>query len=152
MRVQVLGVGSTILSDDGLGIRVIERLRKENLPDRITLTEAGTAGAVLLDIIEEGDRLIIIDVIQSGARPGTIHELSLDDLSSVAPAHLASSHGFDLITTLSLARGIGDRDVPRDVAIIAVEAVDITTFAENCTPEVERAIDEVVKRIKTKIL
>lgn len=151
MRVQVLGVGSTILSDDGLGIRVIERLRDENLPGKVTLTEAGTAGAVLLDIIEEGDRLIVIDVIQSGARPGTIHELSLDDLSSVAPAHLASSHGFDLITTLALARGIGGKDVPHDVVIIAVEAADITTFAENCTPEVEAAIDEVVNRVKEKL-
>ncbi len=147
-----MGIGSTILSDDGIGIRVIERLREERLPDNVTLTDAGTGGAALLDMIEEGDRLIVVDAMQSGVSPGTVRELSVEELPSVATAHLASSHDFDLITALALARDVLDRKVPRDIVVIGVEAADVVTFAESCTPEVTRAIDEVVERVKAKCL
>lgn len=152
MQVQVLGIGNTIRSDDGLGVRVIERLRQEGLPKNITLTDAGVGGAALLDMIEEGDRLIIVDAIISGDKPGTVRELSVEELPSVATAHLVSSHDFDLMTALALAQNVLDKKVPRDIVIIAVEAADIVTFADSCTPEVVRAIDEVVERVKEKCL
>ena len=151
MKTQILGIGNSILSDDGVGVHVVERLKAEEVPPGVVLTVGGAGGSALIDMIEEGDRLIMVDAIVTGAPPGTIHELSVQDIVSTVPIHLGSSHVFDFLTILGLGKEVLGKKIPSEIMIIAVEVADITTFSEECTPPVKDAVNRVVRLVKSKL-
>jgi len=59
---------------------------------------------------------------------------------------LSSPHQINLVTALELGKML-NLAMPKEVTVFAVEAKDITTFGERCTPELEKAIPEVVKMV-----
>jgi hydrogenase maturation protease len=76
----VIGLGDVVLSDDGLGVHAVRRLRERpSLPEGIELIEGGTAGLLLLPWLADSERVIIIDAIDTGAPPGTLVRLEGDD-------------------------------------------------------------------------
>ncbi|MEW6068879.1 MAG: hydrogenase maturation protease [Nitrospirota bacterium] len=147
MKCLVLGIGNLLRSDDGIGIHIIDSLRKENLDNKIDINE-GLSGLDVLDAINGYDRVIIVDAIKSNVEPGTIYKLSLEDLSHKQTLHSYSTHDVDFLTVLKLGSKLFPGKMPNDIIIIAVEAEDITTISEKCTPKVEKAIKEVVELIK----
>jgi len=151
VKVLIIGIGNLLRSDDGVGLHVIETLRKEDLSDNVDLMD-GLSGLDILDVIEGYDRIIIIDAIQTGGEPGTIHKLSLEDLKAKHTLHSYSTHlNMDFPTVLELGGKLFPEKIPEDITIIAVEAEDITTISDKCTPQVEKAVPEVVQLIKKLI-
>jgi len=150
MKVLVLGIGNPLRSDDGVGIHVAESLRDENLGRKIDIKE-GLSGLDILGAITGYERVIIVDAIKSGAVPGTIYRLSVNDLQAQQPLHAFSTHDVDIPTMLKSGRDLYPGKMPEDIVIIAVEAGDIETFSETCTPGVEKAIRKVVQMIKELI-
>lgn len=145
MKTLILGLGNPILCDDGVGNRVAQILEREINNPEVTVTETNDAGLGLLDFLLGYERVIIIDAIQTReGRTGQVYRLSLPDLE--IPYHLSPSHNIDLATALELGAKLG-LALPQEVIIFAIEVADITTFSEECTPEVERAIPEVVKLV-----
>ena len=150
MKVLILGIGNPLRSDDGIGIHVVEALRKENLRKGVDIKE-GLSGLDILGAIAGYERIIMIDAIRSGGEPGTIHKLSVGDLHAQQTLHTFSTHDVDIPTMLKLGRDLYPGKMPEDIVIIAVEAEDIETFSETCTPKVEKAIHEVLHLIKELI-
>ncbi len=145
MKTLVVGIGSTIRGDDGVGVHAVRRLkRRDALPD-VDIIELGTGGLALLDFVEGYDRLIVLDAIASGAPPGTVHLLSGEDVARAT--HLGVGHEADLPTTLALGRKLGDRQMPENVVVVAVEASDIHTFSEQLTPGVKAAVERAVAEV-----
>ena len=147
MKVLILGIGNPLRSDDGIGIHVVEALREENLREDVDIKE-GLSGLDILGAIAGYERIIMIDAIKSGGEPGTIYRLSVEDLHAQQTLHTFSTHDVDIPTMLKLGRDLYPGKIPEDIVIIAVEAEDIETFSEKCTPKVEKAIQEVVRLIK----
>jgi hydrogenase maturation protease len=150
VKALVLGIGNPLRSDDGVGIHVVESLRAENLSHEIDIKE-GLSGLDILGALAGHEKIIIIDAIKSGGDPGTIYKLSLQDLDAHQTVHAFSTHDVDIPTMLKSGRDLYPGMIPDDVIIIAIEAEDIETFSEKCTPKVEKAIQEVVHLIKELI-
>ena len=145
MKTLVLGLGNLILSDDGAGIRVAQEVGKQLNDPQVTVSETSAAGLSLLDSIVGYDKVIIIDAVQTReGHAGQIYRMGLQDFSSAK--HFSSPHQINLVTALELGKML-DLAMPQEITIFAVEAKDITNFSEKCTPEVERAIPEVVKMV-----
>lgn len=144
MKTLIVGIGSPILGDDGVGLHAARRVQALPPCDNVTVLELGTGGLALLDYLDGHDRLIILDAIVTGATPGTIFELGGED--AAATVHFGGAHEADLPAVLSLARKLAKR-MPEEVIVIAVEAGDITTFSETLTPEVAAAVPEVLARV-----
>jgi hydrogenase maturation protease len=147
MKTQILGLGNAVLCDDSAGVKVLERLQKHPLGQDVTLTIGGTGGLALVDMIEACDRLIIVDAIMTGAAPGTIHKLGMADLESAMPFHMVSSHGPNLMEIMQLRQALLDCALPRELIIFAIEAADVITLSEDCTPKVEAAVAKVTHQI-----
>jgi hydrogenase maturation protease len=147
LNVLVLGIGNSLRSDDGVGVSVIEALRKENLKDTTEVRE-GISGLDILSAMIGFDKVIIVDAILSGGEPGTIYKLSLNDLDNRKTLHAFSSHDVDFLAMLEYGKDLFPEKISEDIIIIAIEAKDITTISEKCTPKVEKAIPEVVHLIK----
>lgn len=149
MKTLILGIGNPILSDDGVGCVVARRLQKKlRMRPDITVKETSLSGLSLLEEMAGYERLIIIDSIQTkGGKPGAIYKLSPSDFKI---GHMAIIHDLGLFGALELGRKLG-MDMPREVVIFAIEAKDMTTFSEECTPEVKKAIPKAVERVLREV-
>lgn len=145
-RTLILGLGNPILTDDSVGLRVAGEL-KSALAGRngITVDEDCWGGLRLMERLIGFDRAIIVDAIQTGGPPGTVRTLSPKDIPT---QHSASAHDVNLPTALAFGRKMG-LHLPEDseIILVAIEAVDILTFGERCTPPVEAAIPQAVQLV-----
>ena len=145
MKTLVLGLGNPILSDDAVGIRIAHEVGKNLNDPQVTVAETSAAGLNLLDSIVNYDEVIIIDAVQTEkGQAGQIYRMELEDFSLTK--HFSSPHQINLITALELGKML-NLAMPRKITIFAVEAKDITTFSEKCTPEVEQAIPKLVNMV-----
>ena len=145
MKTLVLGLGNPILTDDGVGFAVVEEV-KERLPTAdVTVSQASVGGLSLLELVVGYDRVVIIDAIRTaGGKPGEIQHLSPDDFRGSIRA--ASTHDVDLATALELGRQLG-MDIPGEIVILGIEAVDVETFGEELTPSVAAAVPQAVELV-----
>ena len=145
MKTLVLGLGNPILSDDGAGIRVAQEVGKQLNDPQVAVAETSEAGLRLLDSIVGYDKVIIIDAVQTEkGQAGQIYRMEPQDFSSAK--HFSSPHQINLATALELGKML-NLAMPQKITIFAVEAKDISSFSEKCTPEVEQAIPEVVEMV-----
>ncbi len=150
MKTLVLGTGNPILSDDGVGIKVAHEVGEKLNDPQITVAATSEAGLSLLDSIVGYDKVIIIDAIQTKeGNIGQIYRMGPEDFSLTK--HFSSPHQINLVTALELGKMLG-LAMPQKITIFAVEARDIASFSEKCTPEVERAIPEAVKMVLEELV
>jgi len=141
----ILGLGNSLLCDDGVGIYVAAELKNRVDRPGITVMETGVAGLSLLDLLVGYDRAIIVDAIQTvGGKAGQIYRLEPKAFDTAL--HTASAHGIDFTTALEFGKKLG-LPLPQQIIIFAVEVSDISTFSEECTPEVTRAIPTCVEMV-----
>ncbi|WP_109077447.1 HyaD/HybD family hydrogenase maturation endopeptidase [Aggregatibacter kilianii] len=73
MKPLILGVGNILLSDEGVGVRVVQALEKRSeIQPHFDLIDGGTCGMELLDVMANRDHLIIIDAVLANKQPGEI--------------------------------------------------------------------------------
>ena len=151
MKTLVLGLGNPILTDDGVGITVVQEVAARCRRDDVAFAEASVGGLRLLDIIAGCERLVLVDAIQTrDGRPGDIVRLHPNDLRG--SLHSGSTHDLSLPGALALGRGAG-MVLPddEDIVIIAVEVEDVLTFGETCTPAVAAAIPRAVEAVLAEL-
>jgi len=145
MRTLILGLGNPILSDDGVGLRVARALEGRLNQPEITVMETSMAGLSLLDLLVNFDRAIIIDAIQTKeGKVGQVYRLEPTAFS--ATRHASTPHDVNLATALELGNKLG-LALPQQIIIFAIEVENVTSFSEECTPEVERAIPVCVEKV-----
>jgi hydrogenase maturation protease len=148
MKTLILGLGNTILRDDGIGIYAVRALaaRVDGAAD---CRESESAGLDLVELLRGYERAVIVDAIQlEGEDPGTVFRLKPDDLRITA--RLASLHDIDLVTALALGRRLGF-EMPEDVTVYAVQVCDALTLGEECTEAVAGALPGLVDEIAAEI-
>ena len=143
----VLGIGNILLRDEGVGVRVIEQMRKMHLPDNVELVDGGTAGADLLDALAERRKVIVIDAVQADCEPGTVLRFTADDL--VQPDGVGMSlHELGLGEALTMTRQLGC--APEDVVVFGIKPKDISCGLE-LTEEIAVSTLKVVKLVLAEI-
>jgi len=145
----ILGLGNSILSDDGIGPRLVQELRGKISDPEVELRETSLSGLSLLEAISGFSYVIVIDAVQSGGSPGQIYWLApedIDDQGDYAYLH----HNMGLLKMLELGKNLS-LPVPEEISILAIEAEDVSTFGEDLTPEVEKAIPAAVKLVLSEI-
>jgi hydrogenase maturation protease len=104
-RVVVLGVGNTLMRDEGLGVRCIEELeRRKMLADDVVVIDGGTSTHELMDDLQNLDMLVIVDAAATGKEPGTIVRLEGSSIPAAFSNKLSPhQHGInDLLAALTL--------------------------------------------------
>ena len=144
-RVLVIGLGSPIMSDDAVGLHVVEKLEALGIPNVITQQEA-IGGLDIIPMVMDHRKVIIVDAIQTFRRPpGTITVMDPDDFRhTVAPA---SAHEMNLPTAMHLGRQLEPERMPEQVRFVAIEVEDLITVSEEMTPAVESAIPEALATV-----
>ena len=151
LRTLVLGLGNPLLTDDSVGLRVVDRLRSalDGWPG-LELAEDYWGGLRLMERLVGYDRAIIIDAQRSGAPAGTVSILSAN---APPTRHGDSAHDVDLWTALEFGRQAGAA-VPTasSIRIVAIEAADVDTFCEKCTPAVAASIPRAAEAVQALLI
>jgi hydrogenase maturation protease len=143
----VLGVGNTLLKDEGIGVHVTERIRAMNMPEEVELLDGGVLGLDLIEPMEDREKVIIIDAVQGGEVPGTIYRLTRKDIEMRKDWRLSSLHDIDLPYVINMAELMGKHIDP---VIIGVEPKDMSVGLE-LSPEIEAKIPEVIEMVMKEI-
>ena len=145
----VLGMGNPILSDDGVGLLVAERLRHTSLPDGVEVLQSEVAGLRLLELVRGFTRVIIIDALKSGGRePGDVVRYEAREFKG--GQRYGSAHSLGLDTVLELGRTL-QYPMPEAVVVFAIEAADVETFGEQLSPPVAAAAERVTRLVLQEV-
>lgn len=143
----ILGVGNSIQMDDGIGIHVLEELKKISLPGNIELFDGGTAGFDLINVVSERKKVIVIDAVNGGEPPGTIYKFSPEDIKSRNIMY-DSLHQLGIIESLQMAKLLDK--YPDECIIFGIEPKTIDwglELTESLKVMVPKTIELVLKEL-----
>lgn len=144
----VLGAGSPLLGDDGLGVEVVTTL-SERWCESPTLSflDGGIWGMRLLPYIEDARRLLVVDAIRAGAAPGTFVRLEREAI----PRHLRgklSTHQVDLGEVFAVAELRGR--FPNEAVALGIEPERFEDF-ERLSPAVRATVPELIEAVERQL-
>jgi hydrogenase maturation protease len=143
----VIGLGNVILSDDGLGVHAVRRLRERYALDAdIELVEGGTAGLLLLPYLQDARRAILVDAIDTGSPPGTLTRLNGEDWTNCST--LMTPHDVALEDLLAATRLTGTW--PEELALLGAQPARLT-LGTSLSPPVEAALAPLVDAIMAQL-
>ena len=147
-RTVVIGLGNPLMGDDGVGLAALTRLRDDWQLDGVELVDGATWGLSLLPVIEDAERLVLVDAIAAHGVPGDIIELSRERLPIYLSRKL-SPHQVDLKDALALAEWRGR--LPTDVVAIGVQpgVVELgTELSDVVAPQLGRLVHTIVEQLE----
>jgi hydrogenase maturation protease len=140
----VLGIGNILLRDEGIGCHVVHALEGIPLPN-VQIMDGGTCPDVV-QLLEDTDKLVIVDAVNGGGIPGQIYRFHLEDVTLEQKLFL-SLHDMGLVDNLMLVRlrhGIGE------TVIIGVEPREIEWGLE-LSPELQKKMPQIIGAVLAEL-
>ena len=142
-EITVLGIGNTILSDEGFGVHVVEFLRKNyKFPDNVQLIDGGTLGVELMHFIIGTSKLLIIDSIDGGCEAGKFFHLRGDEILKHFTQKV-SAHEIGIQDILTMLEITGKK-------IPCIELIGVQPFSLdagiNLTPPMQKLVPVFVEK------
>ena len=149
-KIGIIGIGNLICGDEGFGIHTIRYLEENYIfPDNVLLHDAGTAGIYLSPILEECDPVLVIDVVDIDAEPGSMHYYSIEDIKLGNIQTKMSPHQLGVLEILEICKL---RDAaPECVEFYCVVPQDLETsieLSDTVAPRVAQIADQILKRLE----
>lgn len=140
--ITVLGIGNTLMGDDGVGTHIADLLAECDLGENVRVVSGGVAGMALVPHFVESDAVVIIDAISLDDEPGSVYRFTPEQ--GKLPMRSQTSHGFTLPAVLMAAQLQGSSP---EVVIYGVQIGDITCGFDTLSPEVDAAVPDVLEMV-----
>ncbi len=138
----VVGCGNILFQDDGFGPRVAQELSNYELPPGIRVIDGGTGAPHLIFTLLDDTckKLIIIDCIHWGAKPGTLRKFTVDELPK---GKFIDAHNWTLSEPLHALKG------KVEMVIIGCQPAKVSEpdIVMELTPEVEKAVPVAIQMV-----
>ena len=142
----VLGLGNTLMGDEGVGVHVLRELEKRVLPAGIDCLDGGTGGFVLLEPLQNADRIVMIDAAADGNPVGTITRITPRFSSEYPPTLTAHDVGVkDLLDIFYILGG------DCEVVLFAITIDPHQSITLSMSPVIEKAAHEAVELIVAEL-
>lgn len=145
MRTLIAGFGNVLRGDDGFGVEVLRRLDEAGFAsDDVVLLDVGTGGIRLAQELLGGyDRLIIVDAMNRGGKPGTLYVLVVE---SVEVAGEIDMHVAVPSRALAVAKSLGA--LPKEVFMVGCEPAEVDELEMRLSLAVANTVDPAVARVR----
>ena len=144
----VLGIGNLVMSDDGIGVRVVQLLNERfRFPSGVTVLDGGTLGLDLLPRLEGVDRLLVVDAVLTGNAPGALVRLSGEDVPIVLETKI-SPHQMGLKDLLAVAMLQGFE--PSEMVLWGVQP-EVIEMRMELSQAVEEQLEPLVQKVLTEL-
>ena len=145
----ILGIGSEILRDDGIALKLVNDLKVMLMEPFIHFETTLVGGMDLINIINGYDNLILIDGIKtSKGIPGDIRYISVEEANKTL--HIDNFHDVKFTDTINLGQLLGMK-VPANISIIAVEISEDKIFSNSLSDVLQIKYPEVLLKVKTRV-
>ena len=143
--IRILGCGNPLMGDDGVGIRVIEELKKTHLGDMggVEIIDAGVCGLDMLNLFDGASKVIIVDAVVSGggSEVGSIRRFSGDELKEGGLQDLFSVHDIGISDVLNIGEHV--QSMP-EVVVLGMEIQNRFELSMELTERVQDAVGVAV--------
>jgi len=142
LKVLVLGLGNVLMSDEGVGVHVVHALETHALPPNVECLDGGTGGFVLLEPMQNADRIVMIDAAADGNPIGTVTRTVPRFSRDYPPTLTAHDVGIkDLLDLFYMLDG------GREVTLYAISINPQQPISLELSSVIEKAANEAVERI-----
>ena len=123
----VLGLGNLLLGDDGLGLELLAEMSKNAVlwGDQVAFVDGGTQGLMLLEEVGGRPAVLILDAVDRGAAPGTVHALRNSGVTECRVSRSTTAHEGNAGELLAAAALVGES--PQEVAVVGVQPAQVAT-------------------------
>jgi len=147
-NILVLGVGNILLTDEGLGVRAVERLAAaHDLPENVEVLDGGTLGLDLLPRLAGVDALLLVDAVKAGGQPGALVRLEGDAIQAALAVKM-SVHQVGLQELLAVSAFQGTR--PPHIVLWGMEPAEIDWGLE-LSPPVATRLDALAEAVAQEL-
>ncbi len=133
----VLGIGNILLSDEGVGVHLLNYLEKHYDFHQVKFVDGGTLSFTLATLIENTENLLVLDAAQWQQMPGSIRILHNEAMDSFLSKPSLSVHEVSLVDLFDIARLTGH--FPKRRALIGIQP-DSLDWGDQPTEKVAQAI------------
>ena len=160
METRVIGIGNPLRGDDGIGPAAVEWVRREPLPDDvqiravvgvqvgeeddIQILDGGEASLGLVGLMEDADRVVLVDAAEMGAEPGAVRVFDLSEVLLAEEGVDICVHSARTASAIRLAASLGC--LPRELKFVGVQPKQMG-WGIGLSPEVSRALPTVAKAV-----
>ena len=141
----VLGLGNPLMSDEGIGVYLVNRLSglSEKYPE-VDFMDAGTGGLNLLHLFEGREKVVFIDCANMEEEPGKIRKFTPEQVKSVKQLAHQSLHEQDLLKIIEMAKKLDQ--CPKEIVIFGIQPKNII-LGQILSDELENKIDDYINII-----
>lgn len=144
----VLGLGNLVHADDGVGVHAVQELQRDSrVPPGVALLDGGTHGLALFPYISRYTRLLVIDAVNAGERPGTVVRFEGSALNGLPGKASVHQLGFaDMMVALKL---LGE--LPPELVVLGVQplstewSAELSTTVREALPDL---LDAVIRQLE----
>ena len=137
----VLGIGNLLLGDEGVGVHAARHLQSVlSEDDRTVVLEVGTAILDALPALEKADKVVLLDAVKADGEAGSVYRIPLGRCRRPTP--IASMHGFDIFSVLSLLQ----RPTTPEIVVLGTEPAFIG-WSMQLSPEVAGALPVLTEAV-----
>jgi hydrogenase maturation protease len=149
-KVLILGIGNTLLSDEGIGVHLVERMRRRvGELEGIEFMDGGTLSFTLAEPISRADGLIVVDAAHMQAPPGTLKVFHNEEMDRYLSGDRASVHEVSLSDLLDIARL--SESLPQARCLVGIEPASLEWGerpSETVMPAIDLGIEEILSILK----
>lgn len=145
-RTLVLGLGNVIMGDEGVGVHVVRALCQHPLPAGVECLDGGTGGFILLEPLQQADRIILVDATADEQPYGTVTRTTPRFSKDYPPTLTAHDIGVKDLLDAFYIQG-GDKEVILYAVSIDPQQPISMELSEACA----QARDEAVRRILAEL-
>jgi hydrogenase maturation protease len=143
-QITILGIGCTLLADQGFGVGMIQSLNQRfEFPSHVHLVDGGLVGVGLTGIIAQADQLIVIDAFANGGRPGDIYRLEGREILQ----RLSAKNHVQQVEFLEALSHCQALDRPHRTVLLGIEPEDTKTLACELTPVLQAQMEAMTSRV-----
>jgi hydrogenase maturation protease len=146
----VLGIGNPLMSDEGIGVVLVNRLSvlAEKFPS-VEFADAGTGGMSLLHYFEGREKAVIIDCANMNEKPGKIKKFTPSQVKSVKQLAHLSLHEQDLLKIIEIAKQLDQ--CPKEIVIFGIQPKNVS-FGQSLSKELEKNINNYINVICKELI
>ena len=148
-KILVLGIGSEILKDDGIGPKLVKKLQNFLPSSHLDYATSMVGGMETIEIMKGYHKVIIIDGIRTGENmPGTVYYMKYPLNRNTL--HLSNAHDVSFDMSVKLAREL-EMPFPENICIIAIEVMEDREFGESLSEKLQEKYSEIFNSVANTI-
>ena len=148
-EILILGIGNEILTDDGIGVKIVKLLEKNFNNVSINYETIWVGGLDLIEVFDGYKIIIIIDAIKTGEKePGFIWDLTPENFRDTL--HLSNIHDLTFIEAINAGRKLGYK-IPETIHILAIEILEDMVFSNEFSPQIQDCYENIFENVEDRL-